>query len=61
MFSFFSIFLLEEFKAAFDLFDKDGSGTISSDELITVMRSLGQNPTHEEISDMMREVDSDGK
>ncbi|XP_012617817.1 calmodulin-like [Microcebus murinus] len=34
-----------EFKEAFSLFDKDGDGTITTKELGTVMRSLGQNPT----------------
>lgn len=40
---------IEEFKQAFALFDKDGDGTISSKELGTVMRSLGQNPTEQEL------------
>lgn len=30
------------------------------DELATVIRSLGQNPTKEELLDMMNEVDVDG-
>jgi len=38
-----------EFKEAFDEFDKDGSGTISTKELLGVMRSMGQNPTEDEL------------
>ena len=51
---------ISEFKEAFSLFDKDGDGTITSKELGTVMRSLGQNPTEAELQDMINEVDADG-
>ena len=47
-------------KEGFALFDKDGDGTITTRELGTVMRSLGQNPTHGELEDMLNEVDSAG-
>ena len=39
---------IAEFKEAFFLFDKGGDGTITTKELGTVMRSLGQNPTEAE-------------
>lgn len=51
---------IAEFKEAFALFDKDGDGTITTKELGTVMRSLGQNPTEAELQDMINEVDADG-
>ncbi|XP_046582415.1 uncharacterized protein LOC124289793 [Haliotis rubra] len=51
---------IAEFKEAFCLFDKDGDGTITTKELGTVMRSLGQNPTEAELQDMINEVDADG-
>lgn len=59
LFSFF--FKQPEFKEAFSLFDKDGDGTITTKELGTVMRSLGQNPTEAELQDMINEVDADGE
>ena len=51
---------LESFNEAFQLFDKDGSGAISADELGTVMRSLGETPTDEEVVKMVAEVDESG-
>merc|ERR1711988_1445790 len=67
---------IAEFKEAFSLFDEDGDGTITTKELGTVMRSLGQNPTEaelhhvmtnlgekltdEEVDEMIREADVDG-
>lgn len=55
------LLMCAEFKEAFSLFDKDGDGTITTKELGTVMRSLGQNPTEAELQDMINEVDADGQ
>ncbi|KAH6569233.1 hypothetical protein BASA50_002850 [Batrachochytrium salamandrivorans] len=49
-----------EFREAFALFDKDGDNTITTKELGTVMRSLGQNPTEAELQEMINELDADG-
>jgi calmodulin len=51
---------LTEFKEIFDLVDTDGGGTISKDELRTLMETLGLHPTEEELDAMMTEVDEDG-
>ena len=51
---------IQEYKDAFSVFDQDGNGKITLNELSTVMRSLGQNPTEEELMEMIREVDDDG-
>ena len=58
--TFGNFFVSSELKEAFLLFDKDGGGSISGSELGAVMRSLGQNPSEEELSEMIAEVDEDG-
>lgn len=42
------------------MFDTDGGGDISTKELGTVMRMLGQNPSREELDAIIEEVDEDG-
>ena len=39
---------------------KDGSGTISTKELLPVMRSMGQNPTEDEVLNLVIEYDVNG-
>lgn len=51
---------ISEFRAAFEIFDRDRDGKISKKELGTVMRNLGQNPTEVELTEMINEVDIDG-
>ena len=49
-----------EFKEVFKMFDVDGDGTVSTEELKDVMAKLGQNPSEKELTDMINEVDEDG-
>ncbi|XP_077247692.1 calmodulin-like [Tasmannia lanceolata] len=51
---------ISEFQEAFCLFDKDGDGCITIEELATFIGSLGQNPTEEELQEMIGEMDLDG-
>ena len=50
---------VDECRAAFDLFDKDGDGTISTQELGIVIRSLGKAVTEAELQQMIDSVDED--
>ncbi|XP_025886109.1 calmodulin-like protein 8 isoform X2 [Solanum lycopersicum] len=50
---------LLQFKEAINLFDKDVHGCITIEELATVIRSLDENPTEEELCHMISEVDAD--
>lgn len=49
-----------ELRAAFEVFDRDGSGTISAEEMRHVMRSIGEELTDAEIEEMIKEADTDG-
>lgn len=46
--------------AAFRVFDKDGNGYISSEELRHVMTNLGEKLTDQEVAEMIREADING-
>ncbi|ELU01786.1 hypothetical protein CAPTEDRAFT_222210 [Capitella teleta] len=50
----------EKYREAFRLFDADGDGTITVDELEVVMKSLGHTPSRTELENMIGEVDGDG-
>ncbi|XP_048586172.1 calmodulin-like protein 12 [Nematostella vectensis] len=51
---------ISEYKEAFYMYDADGSGHVTTKELHKAMRTLGFNPTEEEIQEMVNEVDYDG-
>ena len=51
---------LKEYRDAFELFDKDKDGTITAKELANVMKSLNQDPTEQDLNEMIAEVDTDG-
>ena len=50
----------EELIEVFKIFDMDGNGLISADELRLVMSNLGDNMTEEEINEMITLADMDG-
>eukprot|EP00760_Papus_ankaliazontas_P028455 PhM_4_TR3720/c0_g1_i1/m.66238/K02183/CALM; calmodulin len=54
-----SVEQIAELREAFALFDKDGNGFISSEELGAVMQSVGQPLTPEEVQAMLGEADID--
>merc|ERR1711918_260071 len=51
---------VQEVKDAFDLFDTDGSGAVSVQELIDAMVSLGIDKKNEAPVEMIKEIDTDG-
>ena len=51
---------ITEFRDAFKIFDVDNSETITTEELLLVMKNLGMMATKEEVREMLSEVDEDG-
>ena len=47
---------IAELRQAFNIFDTDNGGNISSKELGYAMRSLGMNPTEKDILNILNEV-----
>ena len=50
---------LSEYKEAFDMFDKDHSGSISVQEISKIMKNYGNPMTKEEIQHMIKDIDTD--
>lgn len=49
---------INEYKAAFTLFDIDQNGTLDEEELGSLMRSLGQNFSNAELKEITRDMSS---
>lgn len=52
---------LLEIREAFSLFDKEGAGTIKATDFAIVMRSLGHNPSEEDLENLVKELDPQEK
>ena len=50
----------QELRESFRVFDKNGDGFISANELRQVMFTLGEKLSDEEVDEMIREADIDG-
>merc|ERR1711871_223497 len=51
---------LDNIKENFVMFDKDGDGTITTSELMTVLHALGFNPSQSDVDDLLNLFDTDG-
>lgn len=49
-----------EYKEAFALFDKKGTGTVPRETLGDLLRALGQNPTQAEVSEIVNKAPREG-
>ena len=50
----------QQLAETFKVFDVDGDGFITANELFTVMNDMGENVTETEAIDMIRDADLDG-
>lgn len=55
------VVVLPEYKEAFALFDKRGTGAVPRETLGDLLRALGQNPTQAEVSEIVASAPRDGK
>merc|ERR1719206_857458 len=51
---------IQKLKEAFNLFDKDGDGTIDEDELLDLMITLDPSMTRDEFKQLIQQYDTDG-
>jgi calmodulin len=53
--------IFPEYKEAFALFDKKGTGAVPRETLGDLLRALGQNPTQAEVADIVASAPREGK
>eukprot|EP00762_Andalucia_godoyi_P007322 ANDGO_01582.mRNA.1 Caltractin len=51
---------IAEIRKAFNACDVDGSGTVERGELSKVFAELGENPSEEELAELLADLDRDG-
>lgn len=51
---------LSEYKQAFDMFDKDKTGSISAVEIHKAMKNMGNDMTLKEVKELIANLDEDG-
>lgn len=52
---------LKTFRETFDVFDKNHDNLISIEEMKNVLNAIGEHPSEEELKELMRVVDKNGK
>lgn len=51
---------IESYKAAFDLLDVDGSGSIGAEEIFEFFQDIGNELPYEEVMEIIKKIDYDG-
>ena len=51
---------IAEYKEAFDMFDKEGKGTISATDITKIMKNFGNPVSKKEVERMIAEIDTSG-
>ena len=51
---------IAEYKEAFDMFDKEGKGTISATDITKIMKNFGNPVSKKEVETMIAEIDTSG-